>query len=90
VQFGTGRAGSIAALSLAAAVVSTAALFLLSPLPHAPLAALAALAAGGSLLVQPGLAMVKRNDPPSAMALFNRASYYPAALLGVVLIGLAI
>ncbi|HEX5682184.1 MAG TPA: UbiA family prenyltransferase [Desulfobacterales bacterium] len=90
VQFGVGRAGGIAALSIAAAVVSTAAVFLLSPLPHAPLAALAALAAGCSLLVQPGLVMVKRNDQPSAMALFNRASYYPAALLGVVLIGLVI
>jgi 4-hydroxybenzoate polyprenyltransferase len=63
--------------------------FLLSPLPSRSLLALPALVAGCALLAGPGLRLYQQKDRSAAMALFNRASYYPAALLAVVLIGLA-
>jgi 4-hydroxybenzoate polyprenyltransferase len=49
-----------------------------------------ALAAGGYLLLLPALKLNKTRDRADAMSLFNRASYYPLALLGVVLIKIAI
>jgi 4-hydroxybenzoate polyprenyltransferase len=88
VHFGAERGTVIAGAALAAALVLTVVLFLLSPLPSRSIFALPALAAGCALLVGPGLRLYQRKDKPSAMALFNRASYYPAALLAVVLIGL--
>jgi 4-hydroxybenzoate polyprenyltransferase len=47
---------------------------------------LLALAAGGYLLLLPALRLNESRARADAMALFNRASYYPAALLGIVLI----
>ncbi len=45
-----------------------------------------ALATGGYLLLLPALKLNKTRDRADAMALFNRASYYPLALLGIVLV----
>jgi 4-hydroxybenzoate polyprenyltransferase len=45
-----------------------------------------ALAAGGYLLLLPALRLNKSRARADAMALFNLASYYPLALLGMVLI----
>ncbi len=47
---------------------------------------LLALATGGYLLLLPALKLNKTRDGADAMALFNRASYYPPALLGIVLV----
>jgi 4-hydroxybenzoate polyprenyltransferase len=44
-----------------------------------------ALAAGGYLLVWPAITLHQTRKPSRAMALFNKASYYPAAMLFVVL-----
>ncbi len=49
-----------------------------------------ALAAGGYLLLLPALNLHKNRDRAKAMALFNKASYYPVALLGIVLIKILI
>ncbi len=49
-----------------------------------------ALAAGGYLLLLPALNLNKTRDRTDAMALFNKASYYPVALLGIVLIKILI
>ena len=45
-----------------------------------------ALATSGYLLLLPALKLNKTRDRADAMALFNRASYYPLALLGIVLV----
>jgi hypothetical protein len=46
------------------------------------------LAIGCCLLLWPALRLIQGKGSDQAMALFNRASYYPPALLGVVLISL--
>jgi len=62
--------------------------FQLSPLPQHSFFALLALAASCYLLIWPGLRLFQRRERPIAMALFNRASYYPAVMLALVLISL--
>lgn len=49
-------------------------------------AAAAVVVTGGGLLLEPVLRLIKTNDRADAMRLFNRASYYPAALLALVLL----
>jgi 4-hydroxybenzoate polyprenyltransferase len=46
------------------------------------------LAAGVYLLLLPALKLYQSRNRSDAMALFNKASYYPAALLMIVLIKL--
>jgi 4-hydroxybenzoate polyprenyltransferase len=88
VRFGVERAVSLAVAALALALVLTVVLFQLSPLVHAGVLALAALAAGGWLLARPGLKLFEKRDRAAAMALFTRASCYPPALLAIVVVGL--
>ncbi|MGE5256428.1 MAG: UbiA family prenyltransferase [Hyphomicrobiales bacterium] len=88
VSWGIKRAADIAVAALAGAVLFSAMVFLLSPLHHKSFFALLALGVGGWLLIKPGLRLFREQDRATAMALFNRASYYPPALLAVVLLGL--
>lgn len=88
VHFGVERAVIIAGVALAAAVVLNVIVFQLSPLPHGSLFALLALTASCYLLIWPGLRLFHCRERSLAMALFNRASYYPAAMLALVLISL--
>jgi len=90
LHFGVERAVIIAGVALAAAVVLNVIVFQLSSLPHGSLFALLALAASCYLLIWPGLRLFQCRVRSIAMALFNRASYYPAAMLGVVLLSLVI
>lgn len=90
VCIGAGRAVSLSVAALALTVPATAALFLLSPLRWAPLFALAATLVGAKLLLLPGLRLARSHDRAAALALFNRASGYPPALLGVVILHLMI
>jgi 4-hydroxybenzoate polyprenyltransferase len=90
VRLGAERSASLAVASLALAVPVTAALFLLSPLVYKPGFALAALAVGTRLLLLPGLRLARGGDRAAALALFNLASWYPAALLGVVFVHLMV
>ena len=90
VQCGLGRAVSIAAAALAGTLVLSVITFQLSRLPHASFFALLALGASFYLLIKPGLRLFQTRDRSSAMQLFNRASYYPAAMLAVVLVSLLI
>jgi 4-hydroxybenzoate polyprenyltransferase len=85
VRFGLERSIVLAVAALALTLPCTAALFLLSPLRHSPLLALAVLAAAGWLLLVPGLRLVRDRDRAAALALFNRASWFPPALLAGVL-----
>jgi 4-hydroxybenzoate polyprenyltransferase len=88
VCLGAGRAVALAVASLAAAVLVNPAVFLLSPLPAAAFLGLPALGAGGYLLLWPAWRLHRGSSRSRAMALFNRASIYPPALLAVVLISL--
>ena len=47
-------------------------------------------AVGGYLILLPALKLYQSRKQSHAMALFNKASYYPIAILGVVLIHLII
>jgi 4-hydroxybenzoate polyprenyltransferase len=90
ICFGLGRAVLIAGACLAAAMVLTAVLFLISPLSNRPVFALLALAAACYLLIGPIMRLVRNKDRDAAMELFNRASYYPPAMLLIVLLGVLI
>ncbi len=90
VSLGAQRSAALAVAALALAVPASTALFLLSPLLYKPVFALMALAVGGKLLLLPGLRLVRERDRDSALALFNLASWYPPALLGIVCIHLMI
>jgi 4-hydroxybenzoate polyprenyltransferase len=90
VHCGIGRAVSIAAAALALTLMLNVVTFQLSRLPQASFFALLALAASFYLLIEPGLRLFQTRDRSAAMRLFNRASYYPAAMLLVVLVGLSI
>ena len=88
VCFGVERSIAIAAASLSAAVLINPVVFQLAALPRKGFFSLLALAVGCCLLLWPALRLVQGQGRDHAMALFNRASYYPPALLGVVLISL--
>jgi len=88
VSWGIERAVDIAVAALTAAVLISVGAFLLSPLHHREFFALVVLGVGCWLLIGPGLRLFRKRDGASAMAFFNRASYYPPALLAVVLLGL--
>jgi len=90
VHCGIERAVTIAVAALALALILNVITFQLSRLPHASFFALLALAVACYLLIGPGLRLFQGRDRSAAMQLFNRASYYPAAMLAVVLMGLLI
>jgi 4-hydroxybenzoate polyprenyltransferase len=88
VCFGVERAVAIAVASLSATVLINPVVFRLAALPHKALFSLLALAVGCCLLLWPAWGLIQGKGRDQAMALFNRASYFPPALLGVVLISL--
>jgi 4-hydroxybenzoate polyprenyltransferase len=90
IRFGVQRAVLVAGASLAAAMVLMVAVFIASPLPHSVVFALLSLAASCYLLIGPGMRLVRDKDRDAAMHLFNRASYYPPAVLVIVLLSLLI
>ena len=90
VRFGTDRSNTIILASLGIAVGISMILFFFSKtrfeLPFVGLALLI----GGYLLLLPAYRLYRPRNRTFAMALFNRASYYPMALLLVVLLKLII
>ena len=88
VRWGIESAIRIAFAALTAAVLISVGVFLISRLHHRGFSALIALGLGSWLLIRPGLRLFRNQDGASAMALFNQASYYPPALLAIVLLGL--
>ena len=90
VRFGTDRSNTIILASLGIAVGISMILFFFSKtrfeLPFVGLALLI----GGYLLLLPAYRLYRTRNRTFAMALFNRASYYPMALLLVVLLKLII
>ncbi len=88
VRYGPQRASGLILGSLALSVALSAAIFGLSP-ARLPLPFLALnLAAGFYLLILPAWRLYRGQARSQASALFNQASYYPLAVLVLVLIAL--
>ena len=88
VRYGPEGAGAIILGALALSVALSALLLLVAPLRFSPTLVGLALAAGGYLLLLPAYRLYRTKDPAQAAALFNRASAYPLALLGLALASL--
>jgi 4-hydroxybenzoate polyprenyltransferase len=86
VHFGANDASRIVLYSLAAAIGFSMVLFWVTPAGLGFLYLPGALIAGSILLLLPARRLAEHQTAPQASALFNRASYYPLAMLLVVLI----
>jgi 4-hydroxybenzoate polyprenyltransferase len=84
VRFGPARSSLVALGSLLLAIAANLVLLHFTAVNLGPVFALAFLLAGVLLLLLPAWGLVKGREREQAMALFNRASYYPMALLLVV------
>jgi 4-hydroxybenzoate polyprenyltransferase len=84
VRFGPAHASLVVLGSLLLAVVTNLVLLRFTAVKFGPVFALAFLLTGLLLLLLPAWALVRNREREQAMALFNRASYYPMALLLVV------
>jgi 4-hydroxybenzoate polyprenyltransferase len=85
VQLGAEKAAFLSLAALSASVVLIAYLFGLKFPAWKWVASLSALAAGTYLLLIPVVKLLLTREREQAMALFNRASYFPLTLLCVVL-----
>jgi 4-hydroxybenzoate polyprenyltransferase len=90
VRFGPQVATVLIVCSLIAAVTANVLLFSLSPAHGSPLWILCALILGAALLLAPAWQLFMVQKRAAAMGLFNSASYYPLALLFIVILGLVI
>jgi 4-hydroxybenzoate polyprenyltransferase len=88
VHLGTRRASLIAVLCLVGTLFLNMALFWASPLPFNGWLLGAAVVINVALLLWPARQLAGRRQRSAAMTLFNRASYYPLAMLCIVLISL--
>ena len=86
VHFGAQDASRVALQSLTAAIGFSMVLFWVTPAGLGFLYLPGALIAGSLLLLVPVRRLAESPAAPQASALFNRASYYPLAMLIVVLI----
>lgn len=90
VRFGFSRSSAIAFFTLAGAVAVNIAVLRLSRAEFNSIFILASVAIGVSLLLVPGWRLFQSRDRVDAMALFNRASYYPPAMLALIVLRLVI
>jgi 4-hydroxybenzoate polyprenyltransferase len=88
VLLGYGRSAILIAVTLTGAVVTGVFVLMLSRASFSPVYLIASLAIGGYLLLLPAQRLYRSLDRTDAMALFNRASYYPPSLLALVLVHL--
>lgn len=84
VRLGLETANVIIIGTLIVTVILSAVVFYLSPIPFEFSLAVASIATGLCLFVLPASLLYKTNQPTYAMALFNMASYYPLAILIIV------
>ncbi len=90
VKLGLARAGMLALACLVAAFFFTFLLVWISPLTFNFVHLLALAGSGVWLLLLPALRLVEANHRQQAMALFNRASYFPLSVLVVVVVRLVL
>ena len=86
VKLGVERAGIIALSALILTLPLNVILFFVSPLIFSPYYYIVIVVCNLYCLLLPAQALYESKDRRQAMALFNKASYYPVAILGVVLI----
>jgi 4-hydroxybenzoate polyprenyltransferase len=86
VEFGLGGAIRFISASLLLAVAISIVLFWITPYELGPQYLAGSLLAGFFLLLLPAYRLYRRESPGEAIALFNRASNYPAVMLFVVMI----
>ena len=86
VKLGLKQAGLLCVVTLLVATFLNLILFWASPLTFGPFYLLVALAINIYLLLWPSLELAETRRREKAMALFNRASYYPMAVFGLVLL----
>ncbi len=90
VVYGPRPSSLIILISLLLALLLSLVVLTVSPLPAPwPLLAVAG-AAGLYLLILPALSLWRKQEREGATRLFNRASYYPLAMLVITLLGLLI
>jgi 4-hydroxybenzoate polyprenyltransferase len=85
-RLGTHRSSLIILGSILLALPLNTAVFQLSPVHYPPIYLITALTAGVYLLLLPALRLWGSRSRQDAMTLFNRGSYYPLLLMGIVLI----
>ena len=84
VKFGTRRSAQIVLSSLTLAVAMSIVLFWLTPARLSAIYFAAAVPAGILLLLLPAWRLYAGRTSALASALFNRASYYPVTMFGVI------
>jgi len=89
IRLGLPRAALIIAGCLVCALFLNIAILWVSPLTFGPVFMIAAVAINLLLLLYPAFVLGEQGQPPQAMALFNKASYYPLANLVLVLLRMA-
>lgn len=89
VRFGPGRSAEIILASLGISMLLSLVLFWATPGNLSTLYLPGALVSGFALLMAPALKLSRTLDGADAAALFNRASYYPLSMLGVILVSAA-
>ena len=90
IRWGFTIANNLILITISLTLVMSAIVFSFAQADYGLFYVVLALAAGGYLLLLPALNLNKTRDRTDAMALFNKASYYPVALLGIVLIKILI
>jgi len=88
VVFGLRKAGALALTSLALSLALSLAILRVTPIPFPFSQQLLVLGLGVVLLLFPAWRLYRSRAQSEAAALFNRASYYPLAVLTVVLVNL--
>ena len=90
VRYGPEKASAIVLATLVLTLLMNVLLLQLTPYPFGVLHAAMAFIAGVYLLLMPARRLFRSRERDHASVLFNRASYYPLALLGVVTVRLII
>jgi 4-hydroxybenzoate polyprenyltransferase len=86
VRLGPHRSSMIILGSILLTLPLNTAVFQLSPVHYPPVYLIVALASGVYLLLLPALRLWVSRSRQDAMTLFNRGSYYPLMMMGIVLI----
>lgn len=89
LRLGLHKATLVIVACLTATLFLNIVLLWVSPLTFGILPMIVVVAVNVLLLLHPALLLVERQQRELAMALFNKASYYPLAILGIVLVRLA-
>jgi len=90
IRWGLAVANNIILVTIGLTLAMSTIVFYFSQVAYGIMIVVLSLAAGGYLLVLPALKLNKSRQPSNAMALFNKASYYPLALLMIVLVKIII